>query len=147
MDLTAGERVLAAAQQVDGTWLAGTETALVGAGLRLEWALVAHAQWIDDDHELVIDPVPGSFSARRFRLASPGRLPETVHERVMTSIVVSRQVAAPGVGGIRVVGRRRTSSESLTWQVIPDRGTDADHPDVRRLADETVSRLRAELDD
>jgi len=138
------ERVLAAARLADGGWVAATEHALAGPGWRIEWADVAHAQWIDEESVLVLDPVPGTFPARRVPLVEPGRLPETVHERVMASIVVSRRVAVPG-GWVRVVGRHDASG-GLGWQVVPDRGVNLDDPDVRRVVDAALALLRAELD-
>lgn len=144
LDLRAGERVLAAAAAADGTWLAATEAALVGAGVRVAWWQVAHARWVDDERALVVDPVPGEFAALRVRLPEPGRLPETVHERVMASIVLSRRVALPGGRGARVVARRDGSSP-LVWQVLADAGVDLGATDVRRIVDESVLRLQREL--
>jgi hypothetical protein len=138
------ERVLAASHLADDSWVAATEHALVGPGWRIDWADVAHAQWIDEDRVLVLDPVPGTFEARRVPLAEPGKLPETVHERVMASIVVSRRVAVRG-GFVRVVGRHDASGE-LVWQVVPDRGVDVEDSDVRRVVDAALAQLRAELD-
>jgi hypothetical protein len=137
------ERVLTTARTRDGRWLAATEAALVGADLRIAWTDVAHAQWLDEESALVLDPVPGAFGSQRFTLADPGRLPETVHERVMASIVVSRRVAVPG-GAVRVVGRSGDGGE-LVWQVVPERGVDLTDPAVRRAADVSVEALRREL--
>jgi hypothetical protein len=138
------ERVLAAARQADGRWVAATERALVGAGWRVPWAEVAHAQWLDEDGVLVLDPVPGTFEARRVPLVEPGLLPEAVHERVMASIVLSRRVAVPG-GWVRVVARQNAAG-GLAWQVVPDRGVDPDAAAVRAVLDVALAQLRAELD-
>jgi len=137
------ERVLAAARQDDEAWVAATERALVGPGWRVEWSDVALAGWLDEESVLVLDPVPGTFTARRVPLAHPGRLPEAVRERVMASIVVSRRVAVPG-GWLRVVGRRGASGQ-LSWQVVPDLGVDGDDPDVRRVVDAALAQLQAEI--
>lgn len=143
LDLGPRERVLAAARQADGGWVAATERALVGAGWRVPWAEVAHAQWLDEDGVLILDPVPGTFEARRVPLVEPGLLPEAVHERVMASIVVSRRVAVRG-GWVRVVARHDPSG-GLAWQVVPDRGVDPDAADVRLVLDAALAALRAEL--
>jgi hypothetical protein len=144
LDLEPRERVLAAARASDGRWLAATEHALVTAGVRIPWSDVAHAQWLDEASQLLVDPVADAFAAQRFTLTEPGRLPETVHERVMASIVVSRRVGVPGGGGVRVVGRHSGTGDVL-WQVVPDLGVDPDRPDVRRVTEATVAELRGEL--
>lgn len=143
LGLEPGERPLAAARQGDGGWVAATERALVGPGWRIEWTDVGHAQWLDEESVLLLDPVPGTFPPRRVPLDDPGRLPETVRERVMASIVVSRRVAVPG-GWVRVVGRRG-ASDLLAWQVVPEPGVDGEDPDVRRVVDATVAQLSSEL--
>ncbi len=138
------ERVLAAAAQADGTWLAATERALVGPGLRIAWADVAHARWHDEELALTVDPVADAFTPARFPLPEPGRLPETVRERVMASIVVTRHVSVPRHGGVRVVGRD-VGSRDLVWQVVPDAGVDGEDADVRAVTDALVRELRGEL--
>lgn len=144
LDLRPGERLLAAARDTEGGWLAATDLALVAPDVRIAWADVSHARWLDEGSILVVEPVPGRSAPRRFELAEPGRVPETVHERVMASIVVSRRVGVPGGGGVRVVGREDGSGH-LLWQVVPDPGVDVDDPDVRRVADASVAQLRGEL--
>jgi hypothetical protein len=143
LGLEAREQVIAAAPLTGGGWAAATAQALVGPGWRVEWADVAHAKWLAEDATLVLDPVPGTFPPLRVRLAEPGRVPETVHERVMASIVVSRRVPVPG-GSVRVVGRR-TDGGGLTWQLVPD-GVDVDDPEVRPVVDAALAGLRAELE-
>jgi hypothetical protein len=135
--------VLTVARARDGRWLAATESALVGENLRIPWVDVRHAQWLDEESVLVMDPVLDAFAPQRLALVEPGRLPETVHERVMASIVVSRLVAVPG-GAVRVVGRVAGSGD-LVWQVVPERGVDLHDEAVRRAADVTVAALRQEL--
>lgn len=144
LGLQPGERVIAHGRRPDGAWVAATERALLGAGLRVEWTDVAHAQWLDEEQVLALDPVPGAGEPLRLSLPEPGRVPETVHERVMASIVVSRRVAAPG-GGVRVVGRRAAGSEETIWQAVPDAGTDLADPQVRAVVDATVAQLADEL--
>ncbi len=144
LDLRPRERVLAAAQDADGGWVAATEGALVGGGARIPWADVAHAQWRDEESVLLVDPVGDAFRPARFALPDPGRLPETVRERVMASIVVSRRVGVPGGRGVRVVGRELGERE-LQWQVVPDAGVDAADPEVLRVTDALVAQLRGEL--
>ena len=141
--LESGERVLASAQDPTGAWVVATDRALVTDARRLSWSDTGHAQWLDEDVELVVEPVDPGEPPLRVRLPEPGRLPETVHERVMASIVVSRRVPVPG-GTVRVVGRDDGSGE-LVWQVIADAGVDPDSRDVRTAADSAVTTLRGEL--
>jgi hypothetical protein len=139
----AGERFLAAAQDATGAWLVATDRALMTSERRLPWVDVAHARWVDDDSTLTVEPVDHEQPDWRAELPEPGRLPETVHERVMASIVVTRRVPVPG-GSVRVVGRDGGGGE-LRWQVIADPGVDGAAADVRTAADSAVAALRAEL--
>jgi hypothetical protein len=143
LPLDRGEKPLAAAQVADGAWVVATGTALVTAAGRTPWTDVAHAQWFDEERVLLVDPVPGAGAPLRLRLAEPGRIPETVHERVMASIVLSRRVALPG-GGARLVARHGEGPD-LVWQVVPDAGTDLTAPGVQDAVDEALAGLRGEL--
>ena len=139
------ERVLAAARSTVDGWLAATDSALVAGEWRVQWSDVAHAQWLAEESVLVLEPVAGRTPARRLPLPEPGRLPETVHERVMASIVVSRRVAVRG-GFVRVVGRRAAEpAGELVWQTVPGAGVDLDDPGVRRATDGALAALRAEM--
>ena len=144
LPLERGEKVIAAARDVDDGWVVATAVALVAADGRTPWTDVAHARWFDEDLVLVVDLVPGAGASRRHRLADPGRVPETVHERVMASIVLSRRVALPGGGAVRLVARRGDGTD-LEWQVVPDQGTDLADPAVRAAVDDALDRLRSEL--
>ncbi len=144
LPLERGERVIAAARTTDGGWVVATARALVRAAGRTPWTDVAHAQWYDEELVLAVDPVPGAGSGLRLPLVEPGRVPETVHERVMASIVLTRRVALDGGGGVQLVARR-TDGADLEWQVLPDAGTDLEHPAVRAQVDGALAVLRAEL--
>jgi hypothetical protein len=139
------DRVLAAARLVDGTWAAATGTALVLPGERLDWVNVEHAEWADDTETLVVDLVHDT-RRRTLRLDQPGRLPETVRERVTASIVASRRYPVQGRAGVRVVARRRTSDDDLLWQVVADAGLDPEDERVRAVADAGLAEMRRELD-
>ena len=143
LPLWPGERFLAAAQDTAGGWVVATDRALVTPDRRFPWVEVALARWVDDDSTLTIELVDHDRPDWRARLSVPGRLPETVHERVMASIVVTRKVPVPG-GWVRVVGRDGGDGV-LRWQVIADPGVDASAPDVRTAADSAVAALRAEI--
>jgi hypothetical protein len=136
--------VIAAARDSAGGWVVATERALLAGDRRVPWTDVLHARWDDEQQVLAVDLAVGGGSSMRLALADPGRLPETVHERVMSSIVMSRRVPVPG-GGVRVVARRGDGSDQTLWQVVPDDGTDLAVPAVRDRVDAALSDLRAEL--
>jgi hypothetical protein len=103
-----------------------------------------HAQWYSEEQVLEVELLPGFGPLVRLDVTEPGRLPETVHERVMASIVVSRRVPLPG-GSARVVARRADGSDELVWQVLADAGTDLDAPGVREQVDAALARMQGEL--
>jgi hypothetical protein len=143
LPLQPGERLLAAAKDSSGAWVVASERALVTEDRRLPWVDVAHAQWVDEESRLSVELVDHDDPGWRAVLPEPGRLPETVHERVMASIVVTRRVQVRG-GAVRVVGRDGGDGE-LRWQVLADPGVDATAADVRTATDSAVAALRAEL--
>jgi hypothetical protein len=145
LDLHPGERVIAIGRSPGGGWVVVTGLALVSAEGRTPWTDVGHAQWYDDESVLAIDPVPGAGAARRIHLTEPGRVPETVHERVMASIVLSRRVPLSTGGSVRIVARRADQTSDTEWQVVPEPGTDLAAPGAQEAADEAVAALAAEL--
>jgi hypothetical protein len=138
-----GERVIATARDGAEGWVVATDQALLAQDRRTPWTDVVHAQWYDEEQVLTMDLAPGAGPAVHLVLAEPGRVPETVHERVMASIVLSRRVPM-SAGGARVVARRGASDETL-WQVVPDAGTDLADPAVRARVDAVLAELRSEL--
>jgi hypothetical protein len=144
LPLEPGERVIAAARDRGQHWVVATERALLIGDRRTPWTDVVHAQWDDEQQLLAVDLAPRAGTSMRLALTDPGRLPETVHERVMDSIVLSRRVPVPG-GAVRVVARRGDGSEETLWQVVPDAGTDLADPAVRDRVETSLSELRAEL--
>jgi hypothetical protein len=139
-----GERVLAAGRATDGAWVVATDRALIDRTRRTPWTDVVHAQWYDEEQVLAVDVLPGGEPSYRLAVAEPGRVPETVHERVMASIVLSRRVALPG-GGARLVARRGEGSGETVWQVVADEGVDLAEPAVRARVDSALAELQAEL--
>ena len=148
LPLRRGERVLASALLADGSWVAATRDALLLPGRRIDWASVAHAEWSDDDAMLRIDQLGGTAGEQdtsQLVVDEPGRLPETVRERVMASIVASRHVAIQGRAGVRVVARRAPGEEALVWQVVVDRGLDPADPGVIAAGEAAIADLRRDL--
>jgi hypothetical protein len=145
LDLHPGERVIAIGRSPDGAWVVATGLALVSADGRTPWTDVAHAQWYDEEAVLAIEQVSGAGAARRIHLTEPGRVPETVYERVMASIVLSRRVPLSTGGSVRIVARRADQTSDTVWQVVPEPGTDLTAPGAREAADAAVAALAAEL--
>ena len=136
--------MLTAGRATDDTWVVATDRALIDGTRRSPWTDVVHAQWYDEEKVLEVDLLPGDEPSYLLALAEPGRLPETVHERVMASIVLSRRVALPG-GGARLVARRGEGSGETVWQVVVDDGVDLADPTVRDRVDAALADLQAEL--
>lgn len=141
------EPVLAAARAPDGSWVAATPSGLVGVGWRVDWAWVTHARWYDDAERLSVTwlDAAGDLHEKDLPLAEPGRVPETVHERVVATIVFSRRVSVGDGRGVRVVARRQPRSQEVLWQVVPDAGVDVSAPAVRAKVDATKRAIADEL--
>jgi hypothetical protein len=143
LELRPGERLLAAARTRDDRWFAATQRALVGDGRRLDWADIAHAQWSDEEDLLSVQPVDPRVTPLRLGLAEPGRLPETIRERVTASILLTRRVAVPG-GTVNLVARDRGDRE-VNWQEVADGDVDLSAPEVRDVLEAHRSHLAGEL--
>jgi hypothetical protein len=128
-----------------GLWLPG--------GKRLGWHEIHKAAW--SGRELRITPaevaqtrtdytvlVDGPVIA--FLLLAPGDLPDQVRARVTRSVAYTTHHPMP-TGGVRVVGRRVSGQNGLSWAVRYDAGTPVDLPAVVELTDELVSSARATL--
>ncbi|RJK97226.1 hypothetical protein D5H78_07185 [Vallicoccus soli] len=109
---------------------------------RLPWHEVLAATWDDERGALAVESVRG---AREVVLGEPGLLPETVRERVQSSIVLTRHVPVLGRRGVRVVARRVPGRDGLLWQEVADPGVDPADPRVRAAVDLEQRRLRAAM--
>lgn len=78
---------------------------------------------------------------RSFLLLTPGELPDQVRTRVTRSVAYTSHHALPA-GGVRVVGRRVTGSDGLSWAVRYDSGTPVDAEPVIAVTDELVGAAR-----
>ncbi len=154
--LTIGERVLSVARGVGGSWVVATDRAVICAGRRVDWTEVAHAEWDDETATLTIEPMPMPMPVAqaaeglrdapwRLMLESPGLVPETVRERVTSSVVASRHVPVRGRAGVRVIARRVPGSPELLWQVAPDVGINPADADVALATRAALADLRVEL--
>jgi hypothetical protein len=172
--LPRGERVRAAAQAADGTWLLGTAAALVvvpprpagpnpvvepervvepvetsPAAETIPWERVEQADWDRDTARLRVSEV-GEFGQVRpvhqFTLSDPGPLLPMVRERVTASVVLQRRVTVSGRKGFSVVARRSpTGAGGIGWAYEFDVGVEPDDPEVRRLADAALHAAEEEL--
>jgi hypothetical protein len=150
--LAADERVLAVAEIADGGHVVATSWGLWlpdGADTRrIGWHAVTKATWsggwlavveavevdtIDDAVLLADRPM------RRLRLARPGRVPESVHERVTGSIKSSHHRDLPG-GGAWVVQRTVAGRDGIQLQIRADPGTD--ERTVKALAAQVAGQIR-----
>jgi hypothetical protein len=148
----AGERLLAWGSCDDGAFVVATDRSLVlpepGGGTRaVRWESVAQASWQDERLEVV--ETGGGGRGRRttvLEVLEPGALPETLRERVTSTIVVSEHVDLVGEQGARITARRSPGGADLTWVVTFDAGLDARDPVLREAADAAVARLKGQVE-
>ena len=152
--LEPGERVLAWA--ATGETPAGPVIVATNRGLwlpdtgRLGWHEIHKAAW--SGHELRVTPaevvreragytVLADAPIRTFLLLAPGDLPEQVRTRVTRSVGYTSHHTLPD-GGVRVVGRRVSGADGLSWAVRYDAGTPVDAEPVVAVTDELVGAAR-----
>lgn len=126
-----------------GLWLPDDEQ-------RLGWHRVHKAAW--SGQELAITPaevvaerdgyaVMADQPVRVYRLPDPGDVPHQVRVRVTSSVSYTSHHRLPG-GGVRVVARRVSGVDGLTWTVRYDPGTPMDDPQVVEETDRLVAAAR-----
>ncbi|MEV6346548.1 hypothetical protein [Actinoplanes sp. NPDC051851] len=119
---------------------------LPGATERLGWHEIHKAAW--SGRELRITPaevaeerdgytvlVDGPVTS--FLLLAPGEVPDQVRSRVSRSVAYTTHHTLER-GAVRVVGRRVSGQDGLTWTVRYDSGTPVDRAGVRESTDELV---------
>lgn len=150
LDLERGERLLAYAPTRGGSYVVSTSTALHlpavraeggtdPAFVRLPWERIERASWRDGwlhIHE------PDGTTEHHVRLTEPRSVPETVRERVTSTIVVDRRVRLPGGGRVRITGRRRPDGNELRWAFVFEAGLDPADPGLRAQAEQLLEDLR-----
>lgn len=151
--LQPGERVLALAR-LDAGWTFATTHALhvvttLGAdgepdtARRVAWTDIRTAATVPSEQGLDVLLVDGA----RWSVpvgSSPGRLPETVRERIQNSVVVSRFLEVRRSKGVHV-SARRTPEEQVSIQVSVDAGIDATDPDVATQVEQLRREMTADL--
>jgi len=122
-----------------GLWLPGRE--------RLGWHDIHKAAWsgrelrvvpaevaeVRDKYAVLVDAPPVSFL-----LLDPGEVPDQVRIRVTRSVAYTSHHALPQ-GGVRVVGRRVSGVDGLSWAVRYDSGAPVDSEPVIQVTDELVT--------
>jgi len=125
LELPAVLRVLAWSALAGGGWAAATPVglrALLPTGRLVDrpWTDVDHVAWDDGSRMLAIWWV-GSRQATPLEVTEGSYLPEVLHERVRSSVVLSLDVDVPGGGGVRVA-LRKAADGTLSTQTVPGRG-------------------------
>ena len=148
LDLDRHERVLAAALLDDGGWVVTSSVALLvahggsGAVVRGPWHEVAEATWEPETREVAVRWATPGEPALLLRLGdAPGRVPEVLRERVMSTYVLSQRVPVRGRRGVTVAVRRNALDGSLLVQTVPDEGIDLRRPETA----ERVAAMAREL--
>ena len=149
-----GEKVLASAEAVDGSWLLGTRRSLAlvlpSEVAHLAWEEIEDAAWDKDGGRLRVHGV-GSYGEPRpsytFEMEDPALLLQLVRERVTASIVLQRRIPVRGDLGLTVIGRRSPVGGPVAWMHAYDPGLDPDDPEVVAVADLALTQAQAEVGD
>jgi hypothetical protein len=149
------ERVLAWAHvgpDQDGPVVVATNRGLwVPESDRLGWHDIHKAAWsgrelrvtpaevaeVRTDYAVLVDAPIVSYL-----LLEPNEVPEQVRTRVTRSVAYTSHHPLP-VGGVRVVGRRVSGVDGLSWAVRYDSGTPADAEQVVKVTDEIVAAAQS----
>ena len=136
-----GEQALIATNR--GLWLPGGE--------RLGWHEIHKVAW--SGRELLVTPAEVAQQrdgytvlldapVRGFLLLEPGELPDQVRTRVTRSVAYTSHHPLPPDGGVRVVGRRISGVNGLSWAVRYDAKTAVDADPIVEYTDQLVSSAR-----
>ncbi|MEV4344023.1 hypothetical protein AB0J83_06050 [Actinoplanes sp. NPDC049596] len=154
------ERVVAWAATADEQAVVATNLGLwlPSAPSRLGWHEIHKAAW--SGRELRVTPaevaeeregytVMVDGPVQTFLLLDPGQVPDQVRMRVSKSVAYTNhhpvQVSTNRpekpflVGGVRIVGRRVSGRDGLSWAVRYDSGTPVSHTTVIEVTDTLVS--------
>jgi hypothetical protein len=147
------ERILAWAESGSAAVVATNRGLWLPDMPRMAWHEVHKATWNDgtltvigssaeqlDGFALVSDVAPVSVT-----LDDPGTLPRRVRERVTASVSLSTLHQLPGGGAARVIGRRVSGQDGLTWSVRLERVQDEKDPAVRALIADLVTSAKSAI--
>lgn len=141
--LERGEHVLAHATTREGAYVVATDAALhlplPDGFVRLPWERIERASWQDGRLHVWEGNRAGEH---HLRLTEPGSVPETVQERVTSTIVVNHHATLSGGAGVRIVGRRAPTGDGVRWTFVFDAGLDPNDPGLRAQAELVLETLR-----
>jgi hypothetical protein len=145
-----GERVLAWAALAGGGVAAATPEGLrvrtpQGRLVRRPWTEVDHAAWDEDSGTLAVWWV-GSRLPTPLEVGQETFLPEVVHERVRSSIVLVRELPLPG-GRAIFVSLRKAADGTLSTHAVAPRGIRLDDPPIAAQVARAQRELREEAGD
>jgi hypothetical protein len=152
--LVPGEKLLAATQAADGTWLLATRERLSAARpgsdvVQVPWEEVQRADWDRDTATLRVQAVRDygeRVATSSYQIEEPGALVPLVRERVDASIVLQRKVPVAGKRGFTVVARRPPSGDGeLTWSFEFDPGIDPEDAVVAAATDLALEEAQESL--
>jgi hypothetical protein len=139
---TPGQHVVVVTNR--GLWLPGRP--------RLGWHEINKAAW--SGRELLITPaalaeqhdgwsVVVDEAVLSYVLLEPGDVPENVRTRVTRSVAYTSHHPLPGDGrGVRIVARRVSGVDGLSWTARFDTNTAVDEPDAVEVVQALVGRAR-----
>lgn len=146
--------ILAAVELTDGSWVAGTRSAVYlpegDKVRRVGWEAIERAAWDSEESVLrVFETTAFGTPLRSTDLAvdDPGRFGQLLRERVDASIVVQRHVPLVGKKGVRIVGRRNpaTTDAAVAWNFVLDKGLEPDRPGLIEQAEAALKAVRDEF--
>jgi hypothetical protein len=145
LGLADGARVLAWSALVGGGWAAATPSGLhtalpSGESVDRPWTEVQRVGWDRNSGMLAVWWV-GVRQPTPLELVEGSFLPEVVHERVRSSMVLSQDLEVPG-GRTVWVALRKADDGTLSTQAVPGRGVRMNDPEVVRLVARAQARLR-----
>lgn len=151
--LDADERVLAWGRTEGGDAVVATRLGLWVPGdppRRIGWQSVHTAGWDSGRFRLVegveVEPdVVADGPVTVLRLAEAGGLPAAVHQRVTGSVAHTAHHQLPGLGGVRIIGRRTPGRDGVTYAARYDDGTDPHHPTVVAATGQLLKQARDTL--
>lgn len=108
------------------------------------WHLVDAGLWSGEDGALRVTWVDGERPAR-FVLTAPGRVPETLRERVQASVVLVEAVDLGARRTARVVVRKDLATGALTSQAVLGPGVRSSDPGVSEQVRAGLARVREQV--
>lgn len=155
LDLTSRERVLSwapvlGAGEPTGAVLVATNHTLYAVDatahrdLARPWHEVDSGSWSAELTQLTVTWVDGSRPSQ-WVLGDTTLLPETVRERVQSSVVLAQKIELGPRRTARAVIRQNLDGGALVEQVVLGRGVRADDPEVAAMAQEALAYLREQV--